>query len=352
MNENHIKNLRISNFKSLKDVEMDCSRINLIVGKPNVGKSNILEALSLFCAPFSRAGKFLSEFIRYNEASDLFYDFDLNNEIEIKTDFGWANLFYSFEDTNYRLIIGPDGTNLDKINKNSTHEIENLNRQLNQKIPLTTCSFIDNGNKHDAIRFFHGPIKKYNFRVPDFGKNGDKSFLKPPFGENLFSIILTRSDFKNEVSELFEQYSLKLALDPRNKAIEIQKNVGNFAYRISYNLIADTLQRIIFHYAAIYSNKDSILLFEEPEAHSHPPYIWELSHKIIDSTSNQFFISTHNPYLFNTIVENTPDEELAIFVADFKNFETKIKRLNEEEMSDLLKYHIDIFGNVKRFLDE
>lgn len=45
-----IKNIHIENFKSAKNVELtDCKRINLLIGKPNVGKSNLLEALSLFC---------------------------------------------------------------------------------------------------------------------------------------------------------------------------------------------------------------------------------------------------------------------------------------------------------------
>lgn len=48
-----IQNIHIENFKSAKNVELtDCKRINLLIGKPNVGKSNLLEALSLFCLPF------------------------------------------------------------------------------------------------------------------------------------------------------------------------------------------------------------------------------------------------------------------------------------------------------------
>ena len=51
-----IKNIHIENFKSAKNVELtDCKRINLLIGKPNVGKSNLLEALSLFCLPFLKA---------------------------------------------------------------------------------------------------------------------------------------------------------------------------------------------------------------------------------------------------------------------------------------------------------
>ena len=43
------ENIKIENFKSLRHIELnDCKRINIFIGKPNVGKSNILEALSLF----------------------------------------------------------------------------------------------------------------------------------------------------------------------------------------------------------------------------------------------------------------------------------------------------------------
>ena len=48
-----ISHVHINNFKSIKDVTLnDCRRINLFIGKPNVGKSNLLEAMSLFCLPY------------------------------------------------------------------------------------------------------------------------------------------------------------------------------------------------------------------------------------------------------------------------------------------------------------
>lgn len=41
-----IQNIQIKNFKSAKNVRFeDCKRINLLIGKPNVGKSNLLESL-------------------------------------------------------------------------------------------------------------------------------------------------------------------------------------------------------------------------------------------------------------------------------------------------------------------
>ena len=98
------------------------------------------------------------------------------------------------------------------------------------------------------------------------------------------------------------------------------------------------------------SNKDSILLFEEPESHSYPPYIYELANKIIeDENNNQFFITTHSPYLFNTIVERTPKEELSVFIASYENYQTQLQQLTEKDLSELIDYGIDIFFNQKYF---
>ena len=38
-----IADLEISNFKSIKHLQLDYRRINIFIGEPNVGKSNILE---------------------------------------------------------------------------------------------------------------------------------------------------------------------------------------------------------------------------------------------------------------------------------------------------------------------
>ncbi len=55
-----IKNISIKNFKSIKDLEFKAKRINLFIGKPNTGKSNILESLGIFILSFL-SREFLSE---------------------------------------------------------------------------------------------------------------------------------------------------------------------------------------------------------------------------------------------------------------------------------------------------
>ena len=73
--ENAIKFLRIQNFKSIKDITLHPRRVNLIIGEPNVGKSTVLEAMSLLGAlPFEHKNKFMRSFIRYDEPAQPFHD--------------------------------------------------------------------------------------------------------------------------------------------------------------------------------------------------------------------------------------------------------------------------------------
>jgi AAA15 family ATPase/GTPase len=46
-----IKDFQIKNFKSIKDVKLSCKKINLFIGEPYSGKSNLLEVFALlsFC---------------------------------------------------------------------------------------------------------------------------------------------------------------------------------------------------------------------------------------------------------------------------------------------------------------
>ena len=68
------------------------------------------------------------------------------------------------------------------------------------------------------------------------------------------------------------------------------------------------------------------------------------------STSNQFFITTHSPYVLNEFLENKKDE-LAIYLVDFDNGETIVKRLSEEDLDKVSQFGVDLFFNSEIFLD-
>lgn len=78
-----IESVTIHNFKSMKELSFRCKRVNILIGKPNAGKSNILESIGLFGLwDFVN----LKELVRFNNITDFFHEFDVKEPIIISID--------------------------------------------------------------------------------------------------------------------------------------------------------------------------------------------------------------------------------------------------------------------------
>ena len=168
-------------------------------------------------------------------------------------------------------------------------------------------------------------------------------------------VIEQNSTLTDECIEFFKRYDLDLVFDKASNALKIMKMGKNGKegapriFLLPYSSMADTLQRIIFYKTAIASNKDSILLFEEPKAHAFPPYIVHITQEMIWSKDNQFFVTTHSPFVLNDFLENAR-EDLAVYLVDWKEGETTVKRLSDDDLYEIYQYGIDLFTNLETFL--
>ena len=68
--------------------------------------------------------------------------------------------------------------------------------------------------------------------------------------------------------------------------------------------------------------------------------------------SNQFLLTTHNPYVLMSIIEKTPQADLAIYVTRMKNYRTEIRLLTEAEMGEALELSMDLFLNLDRYFTD
>lgn len=324
-----IHEITITNFKSIRDLEIqDCNRINLFIGKPNVGKSNILEALSTFSIPYLRenSSRKLSHLIRLENEAELFYNGNIELDAEIKTNVGLCRLGFNPKE-GLKVVID--------FFSNSYN-----NLRIDEKLIVKGIT-----NRP----FFEPPVKKYQYKHNVVYKRSHSKYLIPPFGSNLLSIIENYEELKQQVISLFREYSLEIAFDKSSQSIRVVQDKRDGLFLIPYNSIADTLQRIIFYKTAIASTHESILLFEEPEAHSFPPYMTHLTQEIIHKKDNQYFIATHSPFILNDLLENGRDE-LSVYMVDYKDRQTVVKHLSSDEMHEIFQFGVDLFTNSESYL--
>ena len=339
--EHFIDHISIKNFKSIRDLKIEgLKRINLFVGKPNVGKSNILEAFGIFSLPYLKfnSNKDISSFIRMENYAEVFYDGITQNGIEININNQRAQIYLEKS-----VEFNDISMNIESLHFNIKSEKgESMIYLMPIKTPLNTN--INIIGKTDLS------IKKYDFRIGTKVKKDGNGFLVPPFGSNLMKIIETNSNLKKEIIGLFDEYGHNLVFDKGSGELKVTKPPkNNEIFLIPFNSIADTLQRVIFFKTAIASNTYSTLIFEEPEAHAFPPYIVHITQEIVESKSNQFIISTHSPYVLNDFIDNAIDD-LAIFMVDYKKGETVVNKLTSDDISDILQYGIDLFTNYETFI--
>jgi hypothetical protein len=272
--------------------------------------------------------------------TDFFHNWDSKDPCEIVLNQGHdqytCKITYGLED---------DKENLMFFNRRSSN-VDPSVRLLNHS---EYTVYKDLNYTYGELNYAITHIKRYIFKAGVLPTDHQVPFLYPPFGINLSYSLERLPELRKTIAGWFELYGLKLVLDRANNSVRVQKDIGdNVVFSLSYSSIADTLQRIIFYKTAIASNKNSVLIFEEPETHAYPPYISEFTQDVIQSETNQFFMATHSPIIINDLLENSIDD-LAIFKVDYKDGQTVVKGLSTDEIHEVYRYGIDLFFNGESY---
>jgi AAA15 family ATPase/GTPase len=348
---NSIKNIEIKNFKSILHVNInDCRRINVFIGYPNVGKSNILEALSIFSIDDSNYD--FSSFVRVKNLTTLFYNGEINKQAEIRIN-DKQRFVVRFENDALTFLNQFErvGTSFAKEDTRNIYLDDSNDVSVKKSFQLTA-------NNKSVINYKSSSIGKenelYEIRKYDFLKriqylSKGYSTLSYPYGENIFNIISTNESLRKGIEDLFKPYNLELLYDSREQSFTILKRTSGGIFTIPYELLADTLQRVIFYKSAIRSNKETALLLEEPESHMFPPYMRIFTTDVLLDKRNQFFLTTHSPYILESFMEEAEDD-LAIFLVYYEGDATNIRRMNRKDMDEVKEYGVDLFYNLESYL--
>ncbi len=337
-----IDNIEIKNFKSIRHQKIEgCKQINVFVGPPNVGKSNILEAVGLYSVTQQINGERFpfNSICRYNHFSDLYFDKDLQKKVEIILN---HNFTLSFRNRNSYSEF--------EIYISALKEIEYvfntvIGERSNFKInSIPTEEFI--GSTMCKIKYYH-----FENNISEYKQKSTS--LSIPNGDNLLDILHGNRTLTSIYSEILNSYNLKLNISDNQINVSKELSDGTLV-SFQINVVSDTLRRLFFYKTAIQSNSNSVLLFEEPEAHCYEPYILEITNAIKnDKNNNQFFIVTHSQYVVDELLRDEESRnDTNIYLVGLENNETKVKLLNPEVSKDVYQTGLNIFFNYQSLWDE
>ncbi len=319
-----IKSMAVANFKSIKKIRMDCNRINLFFGPPNSGKTNIMEALGLFSwrGQGSHQASNLPDYIRFHTLHDIFCDGRPNERIEIlaKTNDNYSmEIHYNSDLFQVKCKINNTPVMMNK--GQSAVFLNPAGEVVNQFAPFVRFAF----------------MKYYKFLKQETFQTGFSSFLYPPFGTNLFTLVLGNKEAGALVTEFFKGFGLNILVKSPEKTFQVLRSSEELSTAFPYRCLSDTLQRLLCFNLAAETNEESTLVFEESDTQSYPYYTENLAETLARNNSNQYFLSLQSPAFLKALVEKNGPENVNVFLVYPLDKYTKVKQLTDRNITRIME---------------
>ena len=349
--------LEIRNFKSVEHADLSCRRVNVLIGKPNSGKSNVLESLGLLSyVGHSGRGGSLESFVRCDDVSNLFFGGLLSRPIEITLNRSRSldgelliqervGLILGHANGRFRGGVGEEGL----IHERGAGPIRT-------PIEPTAYSIVGSGqlltvSQGTGSLGIVPSCKFYRFAPASSFPVKAGGFLLPPSGANLLSLLLRDPDLAGEVKVLFSEVGLRLGLRAEDNRIDVLTEYGSSNFSHPYHLTSSQLQRLVFHIAALRTNSDSLVVLEDPENRSYSRHEEGLAESIArDELGNQFFVSTSSPYFLKSLLDKAPQEDIAVFVTSTYDYRTRVRQVPQHELA-ALSHGDDLLANFASQLE-
>ncbi len=271
-----IDHIKINRYKSIKEpININTFTINILIGKNNCGKSNILNAIELALKPEKDSS------VLFYEKSDIEIDFIFNDK-ELR--------FLGFKEKACKLILRNNKRELKFKYESIEYDIKTSQYVSGQVKRLDEFSFSDLGQIQKDFR----SLFSYKDAIYKFERALRKHFPKVSADENAI-------ETNYEVSGLFE---------------------GNRKATIDW--LGLGFRRVFSILLYAHHPEFPIVMIDEPETHLHPALIKKLLWAMENSNESQIYFSTHSPLFINV---NTLEHTIRVIKT---NKSTKIVQLSGE----------------------
>lgn len=352
-----IENIKIQNFKSIKDASIDLGSVNVLIGANGVGKSNFI---SFFRLLKSLRNDTLNDYVPKQGYMDNLIYFGEKEDSNIRGEITFSE-FQNKPYIRYAFDLSADNQNLAVIKKETTSQLMNIDDQVNSWQDSSSSNNTEHSlhllasqqeTKHVIVRTYFSDFTVYHFHDTSFDSplrrraslydnsslNHDGSnlpaflyYLQERYPQRLYLIEkVTRS-----IAPFFGKFNLKP--DRINEElIQLEwQEIGYDRYQNAKNLSDGTLRFIALTTLMLQPNPPKVIIIDEPELGLHPSAITMLAGLIRKVTpKSQVILSTQSIQLVN---EFEPED---IIVVDRKNEQSEFKRLD----SDKLQIWLEEYG--------
>lgn len=318
-----ISKILIKNFKSLENVNIECSNLNVLTGLNGMGKSSIIQALLLLRQSYERGflqneGLFLNgDLVTIGVGKNALYQFADEDEITFDLDFlvenelvnnSWifaygtnqAGTEENFYDSDFMSfsegVKKPNNLNNLSLFNNNTFRYLNADRWVKNEYSLSYFQVVR--NKSLGI---HGEFTAHY--LLNYGTNKINAELMYP-GTDDNSLQFQVSAWMNDISpgtkvitqRTLGSDSVRLRYTFEGNGIKTDEiTPTNVGFGITYVLPVIT--------ALLSASPKDILIIENPESHIHPKgqsLIGKLM-AYVAATGTQIFVETHSDHVINGI---------------------------------------------------
>lgn len=345
-----IKKLKIKNFKSLRDVEIELGKFTVLIGPNASGKSNLLDSL-LFLSQtagidlsnsLNQRGKFehiafagkgekfeiAIEFLLDNQASNYLLCVNKGGNVEQEKLVVGDKVVIQRELGGQGSLLRDDGTVIKGSWSQNQTVIYSVGR--NEHFPLVQ-------NAYDYLRSW----KLYQIITSEIRKTfpAQRRFDLQRTGGNLAQVLISLHNERPKVFRVVEEI-LKLAI-PEIEELLTPLTAGGetlvairekgFEQEFDYYQVSDGTLKLLTYITAISLSEPRLICFEEPENFIHPELL-ELLVELLKKSEKQILLSTHSPYFVNFV---EPED---IRLIKKEGGETKVSKIQDpEKLRDALE---------------
>ncbi len=363
-----LDSLEVQNFRPFKHLRIEkLGRVNLFVGKNNVGKSILLEAVWLYARQGSLSA--IWELLEARNESNRRIRFERSNQDQV---LAIKYLFYGRKDPKENtepIKIGPVDSQRDTISVNLGWYTRQVNNE-NEIGTLRQLQFDQLDTVEEAFLYlsvYLGNRQRARYRLDARMRN---EFIRPE-EEKISSVFTSASGVdNNQISELWDKIALTNLEDDVLKALriiapEIERvnlisisssarervpivKITDLDTPVPLRNLGEGINRLFGITLSLVNAKNGVLLIDEVESGLHYSVqldLWRLIFQVAHRLNVQVFATTHSwdcVQAFQEAAEEDEHEEAMLFRLENKRGEIIVTPFDEADLRIVTREEIEV----------